>query len=114
MLEILTNFLAENEKKYMVLRNNLSQCKNIFQYVYSNVIPEIYWATERRGFDLKSTIHIAFKTYKDRKTEQLRKHPQNHENAHAETSVFEQKQIKIDDFNEAEKKRSKSTLKKEK
>ena len=65
--EILTNFLAENEKNYVLLRNNLSQYKNIFQYVYSNVFPEVYCATERRGFDLKSTFHIVFKTYKDKK-----------------------------------------------
>ena len=67
VLEILTNFLAENEKNYVFLRNTLSQYKNIFKYVYSNVFPEIYCATERRGFHLKSTFHIVFKTYKDKK-----------------------------------------------
>ena len=65
--EILTNFLAEGEKNDVFLRNTLSQYKNIFQYVYSNVFPEIYCATERRGFHLKSTFHIVFKTYKDKK-----------------------------------------------
>ena len=38
--EILANFMAENEKNYVLLRNNLSQYKNIFQYVYLNVFPE--------------------------------------------------------------------------
>ena len=41
----LTNFLAGNEKNYVLLRNNLSQYKKIFQYVYLNVFPEM----ERRG-----------------------------------------------------------------
>ena len=65
--EILTNVLEENDKNYVLLRNNLSQYKNIFQYIYSNVFPEIYCATERRGFDLKRTFHIVFKAYKDKK-----------------------------------------------
>ena len=51
----------------MILRNNLSQFKNIFQYVYSNVYPEIYSSTKRRGFDLKSTFYIVVKAYKDKK-----------------------------------------------
>ena len=69
-----------------------------------SVFPEIHCATERREFDLKCTFHIVFKTYKDKKIEQLGKKPQNYENAYAETSVFEQEPIKIDDFNEAEEK----------
>ena len=93
---------------YVLLRNNLSQYKNIFQYAYSNVFPEIYCATEKRGFDLKSTF------YKDKKIEQFGKNPQNYKNAYAETSVFEQKPIKIDDFNEAEEKEAKELVKKEK
>ena len=35
--EIITNFLKADEKNYLLLRNNLSQFKNIFQHVYSNV-----------------------------------------------------------------------------
>ena len=35
--------------------------------MYSNVFPEIYCSTERRGFDLKRHFHIIFKTYKDKK-----------------------------------------------
>ena len=75
--EIITEFLKENEENYVALRNNLSQYKNIFKYVYSNVFPEIYCSTKRRGFDLKSTFHIIFKTYKDKKKiESLgKKHP---------------------------------------
>ena len=113
--EILTNFLTENEKNYILLRNNLSQYKNIFQDVYPNVFPEIYCARERRGFDLKSTFHIVFKTYENKnQIEQLGKNPQNYENANAETSVFEQKTIKIDDFKEAEEKEVREHVEKRK
>ena len=66
-------FLNNDGKSYMLLRNDLSQSKNFFQYVYSNVYPEIYCATERRGFDLKCTFHIIFKAYKDKKIEHLGK-----------------------------------------
>ena len=61
VLEI-TVFLKEDENNYKELRNNLSSYKNIFQYAYSNVLPEIYCSTEKRGFDLKSNFHIIFKT----------------------------------------------------
>ena len=111
--EILANFLAENEKNYVLLRNSLSQYKNIFQYVYSNEFPEVYCAMERRGFDLKSTFCIVFKTYKDKKKlKNWEKNLQNYKNTHAETLVFEQKPIKIS--MKPKKKRSKSALKKEK
>lgn len=62
VLEIINDFLEELEENYKDLRNNLWGYKNIFQYVYSNVFPEIYCSTERRGFDLKSNFHIIFKT----------------------------------------------------
>ena len=65
--EIITDFLKEENENYIELRNNLSQYKSIFQYVYSKVFPEIYCSTKRRGFDLKSTFHIIFKTYKVKK-----------------------------------------------
>ena len=39
-----------------------------------------------------------------KKIEHLRKNPQNYENNHTEMCVFEQKPVKIDDFNEAEEK----------
>ena len=67
VLEIITDFLNEVENNYKELRNNLSSYKNIFQYVYSNVFPEVYCSPEKRGFDLKSYFHIIFKTYKDKK-----------------------------------------------
>ena len=70
---------------------------------------------ERRGFDLKSTFHIISKTYKDKKQmEQLGKNPQNYENIHNKTFGYEQKPIKINDFNEAEEKEVKGRVEKEK
>ena len=104
--EIITDSLKEGNENYIELRKNLSQYKTIFQYVHSNVFPEIYYSTERRGSELKSTFHIIFKTYKDKKKkkkkiEQLGKNPQHYESVHNEARVYEQKPIKIDDFNEA-------------
>ena len=67
VVEIITDFVNENENNYKELRSNLSSHKNIFQYVYLNVFPEICCSTEKRGFNLKSNFHIIFKTYKDKK-----------------------------------------------
>ena len=102
--EIITDFLKEGNENYIELGNNLSLYKNIFQYVQSNLFPEIYCSTKRRGFDLKSTFYIIFKTYKDKKNECLGKNLQNYENVSDEKSVYEQKPLKIDYFNEAEEK----------
>ena len=44
----------------------------------------------------------------------MRKIPQNYDNAYSETSVFEQKPIKVDDFNETEGKEIKKRVKKRK
>ena len=66
--EIIWKFIQADEKNYSKLRNNLCQFKNIFQYVYSNVYREVYCSTERRGFNLRSTFHLVFKTYKDKKS----------------------------------------------
>ena len=67
VLEIITDFLQRDKDNYKKLRNNLYSCKKIFQYVYSNVFPEIYCSTEKLGFDLKSNFHIIFKIYKNKK-----------------------------------------------
>ena len=65
--ELINDLLDQDKKNYVLLRNNLFQFKNIFQYVYANVYPDIYCSTKGRGFDLKSTIHMVFKVYKDKK-----------------------------------------------
>ena len=62
---------------------------------------------------MKSTFHIIFKTYKDKKKiEQLGKNPQSYESAHNKTCVYEQKPIKINDFNKAEEKEVKECIEK--
>ena len=104
MFEITTHFLNEDEDNYKELRNNLSSYKSIFQYVYSNVFPEIYCSTEKRGFDLKSNFHIIFKTYKDKKQleSSLGKNLDNYESIRNETYTYEQKPINVDDFNDVD------------
>ena len=98
VLEIITEFLNEDENNYKELRNNLSSYKSIFQYVYPNVFPEIYCSTEKLGFDLKSNFHIISKTYKDKKQleSSLGKNPESYENIRNETNIYEQKPINID------------------
>ena len=106
VLEIIKEFLDEDQSHYKELRNNSSNYKSIFQYIYSNAFPEIYCSTEKRGFDLKSNFHIIFKTYKDKKQleSSLGKNPENYENIHKETNIYDQKPVSIDDFNEVEEK----------
>ena len=91
------------KKNYKLLQNNLARYKNVFQYVYSNVYPEIYCTTENRGFDLKRNFHIMFKTYRDKmQMRAVGKNPSNYESLQKETSIYEQKPINIDDFNDLE------------
>ena len=101
VLKIITEFLDEDENHYKELRNNLSNYKSVFQYIYSNVFPETYCSTEKRGFDLNSNFHIIFKTYKGKKQleSSLGKNPENYENISKKTNIYEQKPVNIDDFN---------------
>ena len=104
VLEIISEFIDADENNYRLLQNNLSSYKNIFQYVYSNVFPEIYCSTEKRGFDLKSNFHIMFKTYKDKilMEQSIGKNPANYETIRKETNIYEQKPVNIDNFNDSE------------
>ena len=65
--EIIWKFIQNDERNCNKLRNNFCQFKNIFQYVYSNIYPEVDCSAERRGFDLKSTSQLVFKTSKGKK-----------------------------------------------
>ena len=72
-------------------------------WVYSDFYPEIYFATEKRGFDLKSNFHIMLKTYSGKiQMKTFGKNPNNYETVRKETYVYEQKPISVDDFNEVE------------
>ena len=104
VLQIISEFIEADDNNYRLLLNNLSSFKTIFQYVYSNVFPEIYCSTEKRGFDLKSNFHIMFKTYKDKKQleSSIGENPANYETIRKETNIYKQKPVNIDDFNDAE------------
>ena len=97
VLEIIREVLNDNESRYKELRNNLSNYKSIFQYIYSNVFSEIYCSTEKRAFDLKSNFHIIFETYKEKKQSEssLGKIPENYENIHKKTNIYEQKPVEV-------------------
>ena len=102
------------KKLYELLKNNLSQFKNIFLYGYSNVYPEIYCSTNRKGFYLKSIFHIVFKAYKDKKNEHLGKKTQNYKTKHKEAKSLNKSPKKLLILTKLKKKKSKSELKKEK
>ena len=86
----------------------------MFRCIYSSVFPEIYYSTEKCGFDLKSNFHIIFKTYNDKKQleSSLRNNPENYKNIRKETNIYEQKSVNIDDFNEVEEKEVKERVQK--
>ena len=66
-----------------MLQEHLARYKDIFQYVYSHLFPELYTSSEKRGLDLKSNFHILFKTYRDKqimRQQSLAKNQANYEN----------------------------------
>ena len=67
-LEIVGNFINQGRKNLRMLQEHLARYKDIYQYVYSHVFPEVYTSSEKRGFDLKSNFHIIFKAYRDETT----------------------------------------------
>ena len=112
--EMILNFVQKDEKNHRMLRNNLRQFKNIFQYVYSCVYPDVYCSTERRGFHLKSTFQLVFKTYKDKKKLSRLENPQYYQTERCESFEYKQKPIKIDGFNNEEDKLIKERVEKRK
>ena len=102
-LEIVRNFINQGKKNLRMLQEYLAHYKDI----YSNVSPEIYTSSEKRGFDLKSNFHIMFKAYRDKmlvRQQQLAKQPANYENQTSKESFeFEQKSLKnFDKFSDSE------------
>ena len=108
--------MQQSKSNYKDLGNKLSSYKNIFQYVYSNVFPKIYCSEEQWGFDLKSNFHIVFKTckVKEKLEASLGKNLNNYKKIRNETSAYEQKPIKVDDFNEIEEKQVKEWVERRK
>ena len=103
--DIVLIFIEEDENNFKKLRENLRKNKNVFQYVYSVVYPDIYCSSEKHSYDLRSEYLIVFKEYKDRiKAESLGKNAKIYEERE-NLNEFEQKPIKIDDFTEEEEKK---------
>ena len=65
-LEIVGGFINLGKENLRMLQEHLARYKNIYQYVYSHVFPEVYTTSEKRDFDLKSNFHILFKAYRDK------------------------------------------------
>ena len=95
-----------------MLQEHLARHKDIYQYVYSHVFPEVYTSSEKRGFDLKSNFHIIFKAYRDKitmKQQQPAKQPTNYLIQNNEKFEFEQKPIRnFDEFSNTQEKELKN------
>ena len=85
-----------------MLQEHLAWYKDIFQYVYSHLFPEVYTSSVKGGLGLERNFHILLKTYRDKQTmrqQSLEKNQANYENEQPKkTHENEQKPIKI--FNE--------------
>ena len=96
--EIVGGFIDQGKQNLRMLQENLARFKDVYQYVYSHVFPEIYTTSEKRGFNLKSNFHILFKAYRDKmliRQQSAAKNPVNYElQNQKETSAFDQKLIK--------------------
>ena len=66
VLEIVGKYIDQKKENLRILQEYLARYKDIYQYVYSHVFPEVYTTSERQGFDLKSNFHILFKSYQDK------------------------------------------------
>ena len=118
VLEIVGKFIDQHKDNLRMPQKNLTNYKNIFQYVYLHVFPEIYSTTEKRGIDLKSNVHILFKSHRDKlmlQQQQFAKQPINYENEQPEVNEFEQKPIKnFDQFSDGEEEKFKLQAEKRK
>ena len=107
MLEIVGGFIDQGKQNLRMLQEYLARYKDISQYVYSHVFPEVYTTSKKRGFDLKSNFHILFKSYRDKqmiRQHSLAKNQSNYNNEQPkETNENEQKPIKnFDEFSDSE------------
>ena len=96
VLEIVGRFINQGKQNLRMLQEYLAQYKDIYQYVYLHLFPEVYTTSEKRGFNLKTNFHILFKAYCDKRMIrqcQLAKNPANFEQQN-ETNECEQKPIK--------------------
>ena len=63
VLEIVEGFIDQGKQNLRMLQEALARYKDVYQYVYSHVFPEVYTTSEKHGFDLKSNFHILFTAY---------------------------------------------------
>ena len=108
VLQIVEGFINQGKQNLRMLQEHLARFKDICQYVYSHVFPEIYTTSEKRGFNLKSNFHILFKAYRDKmliRQQSTAENPANYDlQNQKETSEFDQKPIKnFDQFSYTEK-----------
>ena len=103
VLEIVGNFIDQSKENLRMLQEHLAPYKDVYQYVYSHVFPEVYTTSEKRGFNMKNNFHILFKAYRDKMLmrEQLTaKNPANYD-IQKETCNFDQKPTKnFDQFSD--------------
>ena len=119
VLEIVANFIDQSKQNLRLLQENLARYKDIFQYVYFHVFPEVYTSTEKRGFDLLSNFHVMFKTYRNKMILQQQqataKNIENYEKERQNTCKSEQKSIKnFNQFSDNEEQQIKEQAKKRK
>ena len=105
VLEIVGNFIDQSKENLRMLQEHLVRYKDIYQYVYVHVFPEVYTTSEKRGFYMKSNFHVLFKAYRDKmlmRQQSTAKNPANYE-IQKEISDFDQKPIKnFDQFSDRE------------
>ena len=106
-------FISQKEDGYKLLRDNVGRFRDVFQYVYSVVYPNIYCSNERRGFDLKSSFQFVFKACKDKKKAERGNDLSNFKDKNGELK-FEQKPMEIDTFDEIEEEKTKEKIEKRK
>ena len=119
ILEIVGKFINQGKDHLHLLQKSLAHYKDIYQYIYSHVFPEIYSISEKRGIDLRSNFHIIFKAYRDKlamRQQQLAKQPINYVvNQKQEQCEFEQKPMKnFDELSDGEEEEFKERAEKRK
>ena len=94
VLEIVGHFIDQGKQNLRILQEHLARYKDIYQYIYSHIFPEIYTSSEKRGFDIKSNFQILFKAYRDKqliRQQSSAKNPVNFETKTNTTFKYEQK-----------------------
>ena len=116
VLETVGKFIDQKKENLRMLQEYLACYKDIYQYVYWHIFPEVYTTSERRGFDLKSNFHILFKSHRDKQL--MRQHAtaknlSKYEDVKKQANEYEQKPIKnFDSFNDQEENETKEKAQK--